>query len=380
MKSLACLASLVVALAACGGGGDGPITVIDAANNGDGGGLVCDPLAPAGAQGCAANEKCTWIRVQGTSPNILGKLGCVRDGTVDAGGTCNYGAIGESTGFDDCRAGLICIGAGPGVCQDICGFDGSARAQCEANFACTRYRSIFTNNGQGEVPLAGACNATCDPLTQTQTGNGQPCGTNRGCYLLSSATETTAVCVNAGTRRHGEVVDPPSANACLPFHAPRVANPAMPDVFECGALCAPADVTAGTNVASEGGIDDGSGMPKTCEAQGASPPDSPTTGESCRYWYARERFTTGSPFSNTVGWCLKHVLLWRDTDGDMTGDAPVPRCIDIEAGGDTLPPVGVADDVSFWCVQRPPSLFQRSAAPRSLAPEASHDDTMLFEP
>lgn len=372
MKSIACLV-LLCAVAACGGG-DGPINVVDASNGPDAA-VACDPLAAAGAQGCAAGEKCTWIRVQGTAPNILGKLGCVRDGTVAAGGTCMYGAVGESTGFDDCQGGLICIGAGPGVCQDICGFDNSAAAACPADFACTRYRSVFTNNGMGETPLAGACNPTCDPLTQNQLGNGEPCGTNRGCYMLTSATDTIAVCVGAGTKRHGEVVDPPSANACLPRHQPRVADPANTTVFECGALCQPNDVNAGINEADEGGVDDGSAMPLTCEAAGASPPDGVTAGESCRYWYARERFTNGSRYSNTVGWCLKHVFNWRDTDGDQLGDAPIPRCITLESGADNLPPVGVADDLSFWCVQRPPSMFQRA-----VAAEAALADTQLFDP
>ena len=64
------------------------------------------------------------------------------------------------------------------------------------------------------------------------------------------------------------------------------------------------------------------------------------------------RFTTGSPYSNTVGWCVKHALPWRDTNGDSQGDAPYPRCPSLTAGADTIAPLGMRDDVQFWCIRR----------------------------
>src|SRR5687768_3002453 len=48
-------------------------------------GPACNPLAPPGQQRCLAGQKCTWIAVQET-PEPLGKLGCVPDGTVELEG------------------------------------------------------------------------------------------------------------------------------------------------------------------------------------------------------------------------------------------------------------------------------------------------------
>ena len=54
-------------------------------------------------------------------------------------------------------------------------------------------------------------------------------------------------------------------------------------------------------MAQEGGV-----APYTCEAKGASPPDSATAGESCRYFWAVEGDNL-TPFSNTLGFCFKHL-------------------------------------------------------------------------
>ena len=214
MKKLALGALLAGFLAACGGGGSGddvvqPIdaradstTTTDAGDTTDAPvSLVCDPLAPAGSQGCAANEKCTWIRVQ-TTPTIIGALGCVPDGTVALGGTCTRGPDGQTTGYDTCVAGNICIGPSTGgICQDICGFDGSANAACAAGQACTRYQNTFAN--AMEDPIAGACNPTCQPITQLRDDNNMPCPAGQGCYTLTSNTETTAVCARGSSLTNG---------------------------------------------------------------------------------------------------------------------------------------------------------------------------------
>src|SRR5689334_17225046 len=65
---------------------------------------ACDPLAPPGAQGCSAGQKCTWIDVQ-ENPEPLGELGCVADGTQALGAACTRGPAGLATGIDDCAAG-----------------------------------------------------------------------------------------------------------------------------------------------------------------------------------------------------------------------------------------------------------------------------------
>src|SRR5262249_47297542 len=110
--------------------GDGPVDAMP-----DAPGTTCNPLAAAGQQGCPTGQKCTWLQVADT-PNPLGRVDCVPDGNLSIGQACTQGAAGETTGYDDCVAGAICINA---VCSDICGFDGSAAAACGVGEACVRY-------------------------------------------------------------------------------------------------------------------------------------------------------------------------------------------------------------------------------------------------
>jgi hypothetical protein len=307
------------------------------------GGTSCEPLAAPGAQGCATGEKCTWVVLQ-DAPAPLGTTTCVPNGVKDLGDSCTMGPAGETTGFDDCKAGLICIG---GQCQDICGFDGSPEAACAAGYNCTRYSDLFANGS--DDPIAGACAEGCNPVTQLRTG-GSPCPAGQGCYLLTSSTETIAVCAGAGTIGHGELITGTIfANSCLPGLQPRRRDGITQDV-ECGALCQVTDVYMGVNEADEGGV-----APYTCAAKGAAAPDDPANGESCRYWWARESFDTLSPFSNTVGWCFKHVAFQYDSDGDSTPDAPFPRCVTLTTG-DVVPPIGNPphnDAQYFWCMALP---------------------------
>lgn len=308
----------------------------------DGAGL-CDPLAAPGAQGCAGGEKCTWVVVQDL-PTPLGTTDCVPDGVQDLGNACTTGPAGETTGFDDCKAGLICVA---GTCADVCGFDGTPEAACESGYNCTRYAGLFANGE--EDPVAGACSPGCNPVTQQMTGGGA-CPGGQGCYLLTGQTETIAVCAGAGTLGHGElIVGTAFANSCLPGHQPRRRDGVTQDL-ECGALCQVIDVYSGVNEADEGGV-----APYTCAAAGALPPADPTGGESCRYWWAREAFEGLSPYSNTVGWCFKHAGFLYDTNGDMTPDAPFPRCTALTTN-DIVPPVGNPphnDAEYFWCTALP---------------------------
>ena len=302
----------------------------------------CNPLAAPGAQGCSAGQKCTWVVIQDT-PEPLGATACVADGTQGIGQSCTVGAPGETTGFDDCAAGLICINSS---CADICGFDGSAQAQCAAGFNCTRYSGTFANGA--DDPIAGACSEGCNPLTQLRTSGG-PCGEGQGCYLLTSTTETISVCAGAGDVAIGQTITGPAfANSCVPGAQPRAISGS--DSVECGALCQMTDVYMDHNEADEGGV-----APYTCQAAGAAAPDDPTNGESCRYWWAREPFDGLSPFSNTLGWCFKHAAFQYDTNGDMTPDAPFPRCITLTTG-DVVPPIANPahnDAQYFWCAALP---------------------------
>ncbi len=298
MRDVILAAWLMGAIMGCGDDGAGPVdaaVAIDAAG-------ACDPVAAPGQQGCAAGAKCTWIAVQ-DGPSASGRLGCVPDGSVAKGGACIHGLAGATTGFDNCTAGNVCVGA---TCRDVCGFDGSLGAACETGFACARHADLFANGD--DAPVAGACKATCEPLTQMVAGGGA-CPGGEGCYPVTSATSTIAVCARAGIATHGQpLTGQVFANSCAPRHAPRHPSTGAAD-WECGGLCQPADVTTTLNVASEGGS-----AAHSCESRGASPPDSATAGESCRYFWAREPATTLTPFSNTLGFCWKHAAFQYDTN------------------------------------------------------------------
>jgi hypothetical protein len=61
-----------------------------------------------------------------------------------------------------------------------------------------------------------------------------------------------------------------------------------------------------------------------------------------------------------VGWCFKHAVFQYDTDGDMTDDAPFPRCTALTTGDVELP-IGNPphnDAQYFWCVALPPPMLQ----------------------
>lgn len=326
-----------VCLVACGGDDGGAGGPIDAQAI-DGPPPICDPLAARGAQGCDPGQRCTWV-IDRDTPSVTGTLGCVPDGTFVAGAACSASTGGQP---DRCTAGLVCVA---GTCQDVCGFDGSANAACPSGQACARYADLFVN-GDGE-PLAGVCRATCDPLTQLR-GDGTPCPADEACYLLTSARDTIAVCAAAGTVTHDQILDGPAyANACVPGAQPRRKDTASMTVV-CGGLCKPVDVTSTMARGSEGGL-----APDSCVLRwGAAAPDDGGRGESCRYWSAREPFAGLSPYSNTVGWCFKHVGFLYDADGDGAAETSFPRCAGLTMG-DVVPPIGDPphnDALYFWCL------------------------------
>jgi hypothetical protein len=375
-----CLAGF---LAACGGD-DGVSPTVDAGV--DASSLTCDPLAAPGSQGCAAGQKCTWISIIGDDPmttdvdESVGKIGCVADGSVPLGGTCMRGSPGEASGFDNCAAGSICVST---VCKDICGFDGSATAGCPNGQACTAYAALFSN---GDDPAShGACNPTCDPLTQLRS-DGTTCGQGNGCYLLTTDTESKAICVGAGSVGHGEALTGQIfLNSCKPGHYIRRKEPN--GSLECAALCKPADVyvtnpadaqanttgvtpqvpragnnedpTKVTNYAKEGGDGTFNMGRSTCVAQNAAPPTDVQAGEGCRYYWAFEQDLPDlTPYSNNVGFCYKHTVWKYDTNMDGTGDTFEPRCAALSLADKALPVFDppVEDATYFWCKALPTML------------------------
>jgi hypothetical protein len=119
---------VLVIVAACGGGSDGPSKMVDApagpkdaaadakvfldaaivlidapkADAGTTSGL-CNPLTQAG---CVTGEKCTWL-LDALMPTYVGHIGCAPVGTATVGQACMYGAPGV-TGYDACAAGASC--------------------------------------------------------------------------------------------------------------------------------------------------------------------------------------------------------------------------------------------------------------------------------
>lgn len=314
----------------------------------DAGPPACDPTpTDGGSPGCQTGQRCTWVTLTATPTGVTT---CVPDGTVALGGACTQGTPGLTTGYDNCAAGGICIS---GTCARACSLNDPN--SCGTDH-CVSYSGLFAN--PPEAPATGACVPACDPLTST------PCTSGQGCYLLVSSTTTISVCAGAGTVMAGQpITGAVYANSCVPGAKPRrvfgTAN------FECGGLCAPAEVTMGVNVASEGGV-----APNSCQARwGAAAPSDATAGESCRYFWAQEPFDALSPFSNTLGFCFKHAAALYDSNGDMTPDAPFPRCTTLTTG-DMVPPIENPpgnDALYFWCAPKP-AMKRKQAVERHEVP------------
>jgi len=85
------------------------------------------------------------------------------------------------------------------------------------------------------------------------------------------------------------------------------------------------------------------------------------------FWWTRESADSVTAFSNTVGWCFKFAAFQYDSNGDMTLDAPYPRCPTLTTG-DVVPPInGTSDALYFGCVELPASLVAPlPSAPRVL--------------
>ena len=203
MKKLAfaalCIGSL--GLFACGGGGGGVDATIDvcpdgectgdetAANcpadcgDGDGGVPTDGPVAACNAiagTGCASGEKCTWAE-EVANPD-LGRTDCVAAGAAAEGDACTYSDHADGN-YDDCAAGLYCIG---GVCTEICGQ--AENVNCDANEACVLISGLFT-----DTTNTGVCQPGCNPVAADPG-----CATDEGCFLnLSTGNSScSGACAN----------------------------------------------------------------------------------------------------------------------------------------------------------------------------------------
>jgi hypothetical protein len=363
MKKLAfgALCIGLLSMAACGGGGDRVDTIITHVDGGgDGSSLVCNVATNTG---CAQGEKCTWVRVSvGENETMqLGQVGCVADGTVPTGGACTYGMSGVLTGFDDCVGGNICLAPrtaenATGTCKEICSL-ADASNPCAEDFACGAYQKYFSNNSD-DTPLAGVCDPTCNPLTNTRDSDDAPaCGdatptdqTDAGsvsCYGLPSrnTNPTTFRCSgiidedantpgiqNDNTHR----VQPSRLclNCCAPGNAPLYYESDAVQEVVCFAYCQP---QISNNTLPE--INANGLSPFACADTTATGPN-----EECRYlWFFEQAFTTAevplSANSDAYGFCWDYTQYGYDHDEDTgTADIPWPSCTTVAP--DTAGPGG----------------------------------------
>jgi hypothetical protein len=324
MRIVAAL-SLALVAAGCGGsGGEEPRQPVVGENP------LCDPVAQAG---CASGWKCTWINVT----DALGAAGCVPAGTVPAGGACAYGADGPTTGFDDCAAGLVCIG---GTCTAACTL--ATGAGCSEAEACARYAGLFED-------AYGACTPTCDPLTQERLTDGAAaCGSPDpdppalGCYGPASSTPEptrffcSSVPALAADLTHRDPAYGPGSggaylNGCAPGYLPLLRESTGSFDVVCIALCAPAETYAGSD-ASRQGL-----SPYSCPDAGAT-----AAAEECRFWWFLEgEDTAQTDVTSGLGFCFDPTKYLWDDDGDPgTPEVALPSCSDLpdtDTDGDGMP-------------------------------------------
>lgn len=314
----------------CGGGNPESVGIdgggtSDGGNDGqappiDGSAATCDLVAQTG---CDAGQKCAWVRVA-VAPNPIGVLGCVPDGNVDQGGSCTYGASGDTTGYDNCKKGLTC-GAlmaenAVGTCRATCSLTAAApgtQGTCPVNHLCVSHAAFFTSDDASPREI-GLCEPlVCDPLTQRRLSDGAPnCGgtidatasppqPSLGCYGMPSATAEPTVfsCVSAGpaANRNGVICETsnscgPYVNGCAPGFAPLLEESPGSSKMVCAALCAPDDTSL------ESHPNPGGKAPFSCADAGAG-----GTYE-CRYWWWFEGANTPlTPVSNGLGVCVDYL-------------------------------------------------------------------------
>jgi hypothetical protein len=381
---LAFLVSMVVGVGGLGGcgGDDDPITpVVDAA----------PPCDPATQTGCAAGEKCTWIRTAATATEQIGQRGCVAAGTKVVNDACAYGATGAATGFDDCAAGFICLAPADedqatGSCREICNetADAGSLGACEENWACGGYVSFFQNETD-ETALAGVCDPTCDPLAQTRDYDGAAgCGTIEGQRQLGCfgnipvqagdiAAFTCAVAVGVGV--HGEDArNPPGdlgdvyRNGCAPGHIVGLVSSSADDAIPiCSQLCQPVETHSG---APEG-------------AAGAAAHACPA-GSECRYWWWFDESGFLTEYSDSLGVCIAFANYQYDADRDGTADTVLPSCTtlpntdstDPEPGETPTSPNTLEEHLEFGCGPAPVEKARRGQATAApfRAPKGAHPE------
>jgi hypothetical protein len=340
---------------------DSSIVIVDASI--DAPPATCNPLAQTG---CSPGEKCTWI-VDAYTPNYIGHVGCVPDGTATTGAACQFGAAGP-TGYDNCIHGTVCSNyqGGTGTCRDLCDPQGGAPA-CDANHGCVVYGGLFSDGSSSAT--AAVCDPSCDPLADNDfdgpgsalARTGTTCGSaNIGCYgYPSTSTPTQFTCatdINYTTALHHRMVcDMASGcesntgaffvNSCNQGYLPLLYESTGSTNVICTAMCKPQNCYAGA--CGSGDANQHGAAPHRCQTPDALGTfDTSATGEECAYWWLLEVDATAtltrSAYSDSLGFCFDHSKYQYDSDGDGVADAPLPPCqqLQIHGSGSAL---GAAD-------------------------------------
>jgi hypothetical protein len=291
---------------------------------------ACDPVAQTG---CKANQRCTLLL---TGPGA-GQFTCLADGTVPTGGSCSIPDAGGAPTYDDCVHGSICVG---GTCDLLCT---QTPDNCPTNFACQLY------SGGADEPTYGACDATCNPLTQVRNTDGAvACGSpdssnpTLGCYgppigpfFCAKSLDTSATSdVPAGT---GGVV---FGNSCAPGFMPLLhASTADQVTVICVAICEPGTTSSSQTANAAGKV----GSPYTCPARGAG------GTHECHFWWLLEDPTQGlDQYSNSIGYCLDYTQYQYDSNGDSIPDKPFPSCTTLSDTAHTFDAT-LSDNVFWGC-------------------------------
>jgi hypothetical protein len=296
---------------------------VPASDASDAGESFCDPTLQLG---CATGERCAWVS---TAMGVrTGVLRCVPAGRVAEDGACVVGPDGETTGYDDCAAGLHCLS---GVCTRIC--DPGVPTSC-AEDGCVLYEGLFVPR-PGERAVAGLCAATCDPVTQLRR-DGTTCGVGSGCF--GTAETGVFTCAREySVLRQGDVVSGPLyTNACAAGFTPFFRSVDGRDV-QCAAFCRPVETHAGAPAGAAGEA------PYACPDRGAAAPPHECVFVSS---YAENPL---DPRLAGIGICFDRTGRLLDLDSDGTPETPWPSCTEV-SNMDTNAD-GYPDHAALGCAQ-----------------------------
>ena len=279
-------------------------------------------------------------------------MACTPTGSVDVGGACHYGADGATTGYDDCRSGLVCqtsaaTSGASGTCAAICDISSATSCTPSSTWTCSAYAGYF--QAAGGSPTAGMCESQCNPLTQVRLSDGAAaCGSpdlanpTRGCYGAPAGIAgrpSVFTCARAGPSNMTSdvVVTTPYLNSCAPGFIPLLTAGSGSTDAICVALCRPADTTLESHPTP------GGQSPYSCADKGAG------GSHECRYWWGMEADgASTSAWSNGLGYCMDYTKYTYSLGGPAL---TFPSCTTLSGTGHLFDPTFT--DAAYWaCVAR----------------------------